>query len=131
MNIKMQSEYIIAISILVNLILLYFLMPQLGPILYILVSVIGTASALVSVLIINRGSTFADTIESQNKDIEYLENKLGFLYAKFNEAYASFKRIDSSRMFESDDMVGTTFAQLRNVIELTKKEIDNVNEKQS
>lgn len=61
-----------------------------------------------------------DFVESQQDKLEYNLDKLTALYL-------GMKEIDSTGSFESDDEVGSTFTDLKTLIEKNLKEIEETN----
>ncbi len=56
-------------------------------------------------------------VEGAQDTILELEDEIGQLRISIRETYDGMKRVDSKKIFESDDEVGQTFKQLLDIIE--------------
>ena len=73
-------------------------------------------SLIIIVLLYTTWNILRKFEEAQDTVLE-LEDEMGELRISVKKAYDDMKRIDSKKVFESDDEVGQTFKQLLDILE--------------
>ena len=73
-------------------------------------------SLIIIVLLYTTWNILRKFEEAQDTVLE-LEDEMGELRISVKNAYDDMKRIDSKKVFESDDEVGQTFKQLLDILE--------------